>query len=172
LKDYLLKGYASSQRFEKIENDVNYLKRKVDAIDFKINTNLPPNEGIFYDGQIFDAHHFVSSLIKSAYKSIVLIDNYIDESVLILLSKRNPDVAVTIYTSNVSAQLKLDINKYHSQYPKVEVKQFTKSHDRFLIIDHQTVYHIGASLKDLGKKWFAFSKTALDASEMMAQLTK
>jgi hypothetical protein len=172
LKEYLLNGYATNHRIERIENDIFSLKKKVDEFDMIVKTHLPPNEGIFYDGQIFDAHHFVSSLIKSAYKTIVLIDNYIDESVLILLSKRNPDVAVTIYTSNVSAQLKLDINKYHSQYPKVEVKQFTKSHDRFLIIDHQTVYHIGASLKDLGKKWFAFSKIALDASEMMAQLTK
>jgi len=170
LKDYLLKGYASHQRFERIENDVNYLKRKVDEFDFKIRTNLPPNEGIFYDGQIFDAHLFVSNLIKSAKESIVLIDNFIDESVLILLSKRNQGVATTIYTANISAQLKLDISRYHAQYPKVEVVQFSKSHDRFLIIDHQTVYHIGASLKDLGKKWFAFSKIALDADEMIARL--
>ena len=172
LKDYLLKGYAAHQRFEKIENDVNYLKRKVDEFDFKIKTNLPPNEGIFYDGQIFDAHHFVSNLIKSSKQSIVLIDNYIDESVLILLTKRNPKVEVTIYTANLSEQLKLDLIRYNAQYPKVEVKKFTKSHDRFLIIDHQTVYHIGASLKDLGKKWFAFSKIALDANEIIAQLKK
>ena len=172
LKDYLLKGYASHQRFEKIENDVHYLKRKVDDIDIKIKTNLPPNEGIFYDGQIFDAHIFVSNLIKSAKQSIELIDNYIDESVLILLTKRNPNVEVTIYTANISVQLKLDISRYNAQYPKIEVVQFKKSHDRFLIIDHQTVYHIGASLKDLGKKWFAFSKIALDANEMIAQLNK
>jgi len=172
LKEYLLKGYTTNHRIERIENDVFSIKKKIDAFDLIIKTHLPPKEGIFYDGQIFDAHHFVSSLIKSAGQSIVLIDNYIDESVLILLSKRNPNVTVTIYTANSSAQQKLDISKYNAQYPKVEVIQFTKSHDRFLIIDHQTVYHIGASLKDLGKKWFAFSKIALDASEMMAQLTK
>ena len=170
LKDYLLKGYAAHQRFERIENDVNYLKRKVDEFDFKIKTNLPPNEGIFYDGQIFDAHLFVSNLIKSANQSIVLIDNYIDESVLVLLTKRNPNVEVRIYTANISEPLKLDLIRYNAQYPKIEVKKFTKSHDRFLIIDHQTVYHIGASLKDLGKKWFAFSKIALDANEMIAKL--
>jgi len=169
IKEYLLKGYALSQRVDKIERKLLEHDQK---FDFIIHSNFKPTEGIFYDGQIFDAHHFVSSLIKSAYQSIVLIDNYIDESVLILLSKRNPNVVVTIYTANISAQLKLDISKYHTQYPKVEVKQFTKSHDRFLIIDHQTVYHIGASLKDLGKKWFAFSKIALNANEMMAQLTK
>lgn len=172
LKDYLLKGYATHQRFERIETDVNYLKNKVDEIDFKIKTNLPPNEGIFYDGQIFDAHLFVSNLIKSANQSIVLIDNYVDESVLMLLTKRNPMVQATIYTANLSAQLKLDLSRFNAQYPKVEVIQFKKSHDRFLIIDHQTIYHIGASLKDLGKKWFAFSKIALDAKEMIAQLKK
>lgn len=171
LKDYLLKGYASNQRFERIENDVDYLKRKVDEFDFQIRTNLPPNEGIFYNGQIFDAHLFVSNLVKTAKKSIVLIDNYIDDSVLMLLTKRNPNVVATIYTANISAQLKLDISRHHAQYPKVEVKQFTKSHDRFLIIDETIVYHIGASLKDLGKKWFAFSKMEINAIEIIEKLT-
>ncbi len=170
LKDYLLKGYAANQRFERIENDVDYLKRKVDEFDFQIRTNLPPNEGIFYNGQIFDAHLFVSNLVKTAKKSIVLIDNYIDDSVLMLLTKRNPSVVATIYTLNISAQLKLDISRHHSQYPKVEVKQFTKSHDRFLIIDETIIYHIGASLKDLGKKWFAFSKLNIDAKELLGKL--
>lgn len=170
LKDYLLKGYASNQRFERIENDVDYLKRKVDEFDFQIRTNLPPNEGIFYNGQIFDAHLFVSNLVKTAKKSIVLIDNYIDDSVLMLLTKRNPNVVATIYTANISAQLKLDIIRHNAQYPKVEVKQFTKSHDRFLIIDETIVYHIGASLKDLGKKWFAFSKLNIDAKELLGKL--
>jgi hypothetical protein len=170
LKDVLLKGYASSLRFDKIENDVNYLKQKVAEFDFQIKTNLPPNEGIFYNGQIFDAHLFVSNLIKTATKSIVVIDNYIDESVLILLTKRNPNVEVTIYTANISAQLKLDMRRYQSQYAKIEVKQFKKSHDRFLIIDNQTVYHIGASLKDLGKKWFAFSKMKINATEIINKL--
>ena len=170
LKEVLLKGYATSQRFEKIENDVNYLKRKVDKFDFQIKTNLPPNEGIFYNGQIFDAYLFVSNLIKTANESIVVIDNYIDENVLMLLTKRNPNVTATIYTANIPTQLKLDMNRFQSQYPKVEVKQFTKSHDRFLIIDNETVYHIGASLKDLGKKWFAFSKMKINATEIINKL--
>ena len=172
LKEYLLKGYATNHRIERIENDVFSLKKKVDEFDLIIKTHLPPNEGIFYDGQIFDAHLFVSNLIKSANQSIVLIDNYVDESVLILLTKRNPNVVATIYTGNLSEQLKLDLVRFNAQYPKIEVKKFTKSHDRFLIIDHQTVYHIGASLKDLGKKWFAFSKIALDANQLIAQLKK
>ena len=170
LKEYLLKGHVVNHRIERIENDVFYLKRKVDDIDFLINTNLPPNEGIFYDGQIFDAYKFVSELVKSAKKSIVLIDNYVDESVLTLLSKRNNAVKATIYTAAISAQLKLDLKKFNSQYPTINVKTFTKSHDRFLIIDDAIVYHIGASLKDLGKKWFAFSKIELDAMEMIRKL--
>ena len=170
LKDYLLKGHAINQRFERIEDNVHYLKRKVNEFDFQIKTNLPPNEGIFYEGQIFDAWQFVSDLIKSANKSIVLIDNYVDESVLVLLSKRKPDVTATIYTSSVSRQLKLDLKLFNTQYSPVEVKIFKKSHDRFLIIDNETVYNIGASLKDLGKKWFAFSKMELDPTEMIKKL--
>ena len=172
LKEYLLKGHVINHRLEKIENDVYYLKSKVDEIGFQINTNLPPNEGIFYEGQIFDAYLFVSDIIKSATTTIVLIDNYVDESVLILLSKRNPNVETTIYTASIPAQLKLDLKKLNPQYPKIEVKTFTKSHDRFLIIDNTTVYHIGASLKDLGKKWFAFSKIELNALEMISKLTE
>jgi len=170
LKEYLLKGYVVNHRLERIENDVFYLKKKVDDIDFLINTNLPPKEGIFYDGQIFDAYQFVSDIVKSAKKSIVLIDNYVDESVLTLLSKRNKSVEATIYTASISTQLKLDLKKFNAQYPTIHVKTFTKSHDRFLIIDDETVYHIGASLKDLGKKWFAFSKIELDATEMIRKL--
>jgi hypothetical protein len=172
LKEYLLKGHAVNNRLERIENDVYQLKNKVDAINFQINTNLPPHEGIFYDGQIFDAYLFVSDIIKSATTSIVLIDNYVDERVLLLMSKRNSNVEATIYTANISEQLKLDLKKFNAQYPEVQVKTFTKSHDRFLIIDNATVYHIGASLKDLGKKWFAFSKIELDASEILDKLNE
>ncbi len=171
LKEYLLKGYAVTQRFERIEKDVNYLKRKVDDFDFQIKTNLPPHEGVFYDGQIFDAHLFVSRLVKTANQSIILIDNYVDESVLSLLTKRKPGVQATIYTA-VSRQLRLDIKRFNAQYPEIEIKTFNKSHDRFLIIDHQTIYHIGASLKDLGKKWFAFSKIGLNALDMIEKLEK
>jgi hypothetical protein len=170
LKEYLLKGYITNHRIERIENEVYHLKKKVDEYDFQLKTYLPPKEGIFYDGQIFDAYMFVADIIKSASKSIVLIDNYIDESVLALLSKRNSAVEATIYTATISAQLKLDIKRFNAQYPPIKVKSFMKSHDRFLIIDNTTVYHIGASLKDLGKKWFAFSKIELDAMEMIKRL--
>jgi hypothetical protein len=132
---------------------------------------MPATEGIFYEGQIFDAYQFASDIIKSATKSIVLIDNYVDESVLTLLSKRKSEVTATIYTASISKQLKLDLKRFNAQYPTVEVKTFTKSHDRFLIFDHATVYHIGASLKDLGKKWFAFSKLELNVMEMINKLT-
>ncbi len=172
LKEYLLKGYAATQRFERIENDVNYLKRKVDEFDFRIKTNLPAHEGVFYDGQIFDAHLFVSNLIKTADQSIMLIDNYIDEDVLLLLSKRKANVNATVYTANISRQLGLDLKRFNAQYPKIEIKRFSKAHDRFLIIDQKIVYHIGASLKDLGKKWFAFSKIGFDAREMIAKLER
>ena len=167
LKSYLLKGYAINHRVDKIEKKLLEHDEKFDLL---IKTNLLPNEGIFYDGQIFDAYQFVSDIIKSATKSIVLIDNYVDESVLTLLSKRNSIVTATIYTASVSKQLKLDLKRFNTQYPTVAVKIFTKSHDRFLIIDNATVYHIGASLKDLGKKWFAFSKIELDAMEMIKKL--
>jgi hypothetical protein len=170
LKEYLLKGYVANRRFERIEDDLFHLKKRVEEIDVQINTNLPPHEGIFYDGQIFDAYQFVVNTIKTAKKSIVLIDNYIDESVLTLLSKRETNVKATIYTATISKQLSLDIKRFNAQYPIIELKKFTKSHDRFLIIDHQVVYHIGASLKDLGKKWFAFSKIELNAKEMIDKL--
>jgi hypothetical protein len=170
LKDYLLKGYAINQRFERIENDVHYLKDKVQEFDLQIKTSLPPNEGIFFDGQVFDAYVFVSDLIKSAKKSVVLIDNYVDESVLSILSKRNDDVSATIYTSKVTRQFELDLKKHNEQYPAINVEMFTKSHDRFLIIDRKTVYHIGASLKDLGKKWFAFSEIELNPVDLLTRL--
>jgi hypothetical protein len=166
LKEYLLKGYAVNQRFERIEQRLGKTEEK---IDFFIKTALPPVEGIFYDGQIFDAYTFAAGLIKSAKKSIVLIDNYIDESVLTVLSKRKKGVDIIIYTPKISPQLKLDLEKYNAQYPPVTVKTFKKSHDRFLVID-STVYHIGASLKDLGKKWFAFSKMVLDADELLRKI--
>jgi hypothetical protein len=159
LKKYLLKGYAINQRFERLEYRMAETENK---IDFFVKTALPPHEGIFYDGQIFNAYTFAAKLIKSAKKSITLIDNYIDESVLLLLSKRNHNVKATIYTAKITQQLKLDLQRHGEQYPRIEIKKFRKSHDRFLIID-STVYHIGASLKDLGKKWFAFAKMGLDS---------
>ncbi|MEN8137658.1 MAG: ORF6N domain-containing protein [Bacteroidota bacterium] len=136
------------------------------------NNNIKPKEGVYYDGQVFDAYLFVSDIVKSAEKSILLIDNYVDETVLNLFTKRNKNVSVKIYTKNVTKVLKLDIEKYNSQYSKIELIKFTKAHDRFLIIDETKVYHIGASLKDLGKKWFAFSKIDIETLEMIALLKK
>jgi len=130
---------------------------------------LPPKEGIFFDGQIFDAYTFASDLIKSAKKTIVLIDNYIDDSVLLLLSKRAKNVKATIYTSTLSPQLQLDLQKHNAQYPPIAIKTFTRSHDRFLFIDEH-VYHIGASLKDLGKRWFAFSKMEMEARVLLQNI--
>ena len=124
----------------------------------KIFKHEPPTEGVFHDGKIFDAYKFATDLIKSAKKSLVLIDNYVDESVLLMLSKRNAGVLAKIYTSHLSDTLKLDVQKHNMQYPPIEIEKYTKAHDRFLIIDDTDVYHIGASLKDLGKKLFAFSK--------------
>jgi len=167
LKQYLLNGYVVNQRFDRIERKILEHDQKFDLL---IKTTLPPNEGIFYDGQIFDAWKFAADIMKSARKSIVLIDNYIDESVLHLISKRNIGIKATIYTSKISNQLQLDIDKFNAQYEPIEVKLFKKSHDRFLIIDNKTVYHIGASLKDLSKKWFAFSKINIDASELIQKL--
>jgi hypothetical protein len=166
LKDYLLRGYAVNRRFEHLEHRVAETEKK---IDFFVKTSLPPVEGIFYDGQIFDAYNFASNLIKSARKSITLIDNYVDDSVLLLLSKRRTSVAATIYTAQILPQLQLDLQKHNAQYPPITVRIFTRSHDRFLFIDAD-VYHIGASLKDLGKKWFAFSKMGLDANQLLQNI--
>ncbi len=175
LKNYLIKGYAIHAQFEQIEKKIQQhdktLYEHEQKFDMLIKTNLPPNEGIFYDGQIFDAYKFVTDIVETAVTSIVLIDNYIDKSVLVLLSKKRVGVNVEIYSASISEQLKLDILKFNTQYPKIDVKIFNKSHDRFLIIDKKTVYHIGASLKDLGKKWFAFSKIELDALEMINKLS-
>lgn len=171
LKDYLLKGYAIHYRVEKIESDVLLLKEKINSFDLQLKTSLPPNEGIFFEGQIFDAYLFAIKIIKSAKKSIILIDNYIDESVLSVLSKRKNSVTATIYTHSPNKQLLLDIQKHNEQYSEIKLKTFTKSHDRFIIINNKTVYHIGASLKDLGKKWFAFSKILIDAKNIIKQLT-
>ena len=167
LKEYILRGYTTiNRRVEHLEHRVSETEKK---IDFIVKPPRQPLEGIFYDGQTFDAYVFVADLIKSAKKSITLIDNYVDESVLLLLSKRKNRVKATIYTSQISPQLQLDLQRHNSQYPPVTINTFTRSHDRFLIIDTD-VYLIGASLKDMGKKWFAFSKMVLDARTMLKNL--
>ena len=167
LKEYLLKGYSVNQRLTQLEKRVSDTEEK---IDFFVRTSLPPVEGIFYDGQIFDAYKFASDLIKSAQKSVLLIDNYVDESVLLMLGKRSAGVTAEIYTQSISRQLRQDLEKYNSQYEPVEIRVYKNSHDRFLIIDGADVYHIGASLKDLGKKMFAFSKLAIPASSITGLL--
>ena len=134
-----------------------------------IRTALPPVEGVFYDGQIFDAYKFATDLIKSANHSLVLIDNYVDETTLLMLSKRKEGVNVTIYTQRINPQLQLDLEKHNAQYPAIDIRTYKRSHDRFLLIDGLGVYHIGASLKDLGKKMFAFSKLN-ESADMILQL--
>ena len=153
LKEYLLRGYAIHSRVERLEQRVAKTEEK---IDFFVRTSLPPVEGIFYEGQIFDAYTFATGLISRAEKAIILIDNYVDETVLKILDKRRPSVKAEIFTKHLSDQLQLDIIKHNAQYDPIIVREFGGSHDRFLMIDDQ-VFHIGASLKDLGKKWFAFS---------------
>jgi hypothetical protein len=170
LKDYLLKGYAVSQRVDRIESDMHSMKKELGEIKLLLNTSLPPDYGIFYEGQVFDAYVLACDIVKTAKKSILLIDNYIDESVLTLLTKRQKNVSATVFTKSISKQLELDLKKHNQQYPAIEVKVFTKSHDRFLIIDNQIVYHIGASLKDLGKNWVAFSKMNLESFDMINKL--
>jgi hypothetical protein len=170
LKDYLMNGYVLNKRINRIENNVEELTKKVDEIDLIVKTELPSKQGIFFDGQIFDAHKFVSDIIRKAEKSIVLIDNYIDDTVLDLFAKRKKNVTVTIYTANISKSLMTDIKKFNAQYPAIEVKEFKQSHDRFMIIDDEDVYHFGASLKDLGKKWFAFSKFDKAAVKLLEKL--
>ncbi len=158
LKEFLLKGFAINQRMNRIENTVEDLAKKVSEIDLQINANLIPTQGIFFDGQVFDAYELTSRIIRSAKKKIVLIDNYMDETTLTHLSKKQKSVHLILYTKTVDKQLSLDIQKANEQYGNFEVKTLKQSHDRFLILDDQEIYHLGASLKDLGKKWFAFTK--------------
>ncbi len=174
LKDYMLKGYSLNHRFERLEDKIDTRFQRYDSeiqrlssqVDFFVRYSLPPIEGIFFAGQIFDAYKFVCDLVKSARKSIVLFDNYIDESVLTLFGKREKSVSVVIYTDKITPQLELDIKRFNAQYSPVKVKLYTKAHDRFLIIDGE-IYHIGASLKDLGKKLFAFSKISAIPPEII-----
>lgn len=175
LKDYLLKGYSINQRVDQLENKIDskfashdrQLEELTSKVDFFVRTSLPPVEGIFFDGQIFDAYTFATNLIKSATRSIVLIDNYIDEDVLLMLSKRAAGVTATIYTKQITPQLQLDLNRHNNQYPHISIRTYRQAHDRFAIIDNTDVYHIGASLKDLGKKLFAFSKMNIPAATIL-----
>ena len=165
---------ANAQVFQRLDvverKQIEHDKQINEIFDAIQDKGIKPEKGIFFDGQVFDAYNFVSDIIRSAEKSIVLIDNYIDDSVLTLLNKRNKNVQAIIFTKGLSKQLSLDLEKYNSQYPPVEIKEFRQSHDRFLIIDNKEVYHFGASLKDLGKKWFAFSKFGKEAFKLIDKL--
>lgn len=165
LRDYLLKGYTVNKKINHLENRIDALQDKVQHIDLQLNTKLIPTHGIFFEGQVFDAYELASRIIRSAKKNIILIDNYIDESTLILLTKKEVNVSVLLLTKSIYKQLELDIKKANEQYGSFEWQPFKQSHDRFLIIDEKEVYHLGASLKDLGKKWFAFSMLDLKSVE-------
>ena len=177
LKDYMLKGYAINQQMLAMEERIGrqlqdhtiQIHNLQEKVNFFVRTSLPPHQGIFYDGQIFDAYTFINDRIREATTLIILIDNYIDDSVFTILSKRADKVTATIYTKKPSAQLQLDIQKHNAQYSPIDIITFDRSHDRFLCID-ETVYHLGASIKDLGKKWFAFNRMEMSTSELLQKL--
>ena len=176
LKNYITNGYVingekiTNERFVALENDVNILKSQMNTVQSLIKNNtLETAQGIFYDGQIYDAYVFANDLLRGAKNEIILIDNYIDYTVFTLFSKF-PTIQVTIYTQIISKQLQLDFQKYSKQYSNITLKTFQNAHDRFLILDSKELFHIGASLKDLGKKWFAFSKIDLEIKELIQKL--
>lgn len=176
LKDYLLRGYSINQHLVYMEQRIDHqlqehteqIHELRDKVDFFVRTSLQPKEGVFYNGQIFDAYVFATDLIKSAKKSVILIDNYVDESVLLMLAKRDDGVTAKIVTRSISDTLQLDLGKHNKQYPSIDIQESDKYHDRFLIIDEE-VYHLGASLKDLGKKLFAFSRMEMPAKTIIGE---
>ena len=175
LKEYLLRGYSINQRLNDMEQRMDNkliqhelrLNRLDEKMDFFVRTSLPPVEGVFFEGQIFDAYKLAADLVRSAKESLILIDNYVDESVLTLFTKRQEGVKALIYTQRITSQFRLDLERHNAQYPPVEVKEIRNVHDRFLILDQTEVYHIGASLKDLGKKLFAFSRLHIPAEDVL-----
>ena len=175
LKEYLLRGYSINQRLNDMEQRMDNkliqhelrLNRLDEKMDFFVRTSLPPVEGVFFEGQIFDAYKLAADLVRSAKESLILIDNYVDESVLTLFTKRQEGVKALIYTQRIMPQFRLDLERHNAQYPPVEVKEIRNVHDRFLILDQTEVYHIGASLKDLGKKLFAFSRLHIPAEDVL-----
>jgi 3-dehydroquinate dehydratase len=171
MRKFILSNANLFQRLENIEKKQVITDEKFDRI-FKAleDRSLPPKQGIFYNGQIFDAYTLIADIIRFAKKSIILIDNYVDDTVLKQLAKRGEKVTATIFTKTINEILKQDIDKHNKQYPKIELRKLNTAHDRFLIIDKKTVYHFGASLKDAGKKWFAFSKLEMDAEDIISKL--
>lgn len=173
MRKFLLNNASIFQRLDRIESKQLQSDEKIDQIFKALDAKtLSTDKGIFFNGQVFDAYIFFTEIIKKAKHHIILIDNYIDESVLLQLSKRNPNVTATIYTGKISQQLSLDLDKHNKQYPPIEIKQFSDSHDRFIIIDHSELYHFGASLKDLGKKWFAFSRMDSMVGDLLKKLER
>jgi hypothetical protein len=171
MRKIILNNAQLFQRIETVEQKQIQTDKRIDQLlNAMDNGSAKPKQGIFYDGQIYDAYSFVSDLIRSARKSIMLIDNYVDDTVLTLLTKRNPGIRVTIYTGKISKQLLQDIEKHNAQYEAIQINEFKRSHDRFLIIDDNEIFHFGASLKDLGKKWFAFSKFEKEAVKLLSEL--
>lgn len=173
MRRILISNASLFHRLDKIELKQLQVDQKFEELFKALGSNkLHSEKGIFYNGQIFDAYTFVSDIIRSANNSIILLDNYVDDTVLTLLGKRNDNVTATIYTKNINNQLRLDVQRYNSQYPPIDVEVFSNSHDRFLVIDDTVLYHIGASLKDLGKKWFAFSRMDIEVGSMLQILNK
>lgn len=170
MRHTLLNNIAVVQRLENVERKQLEMSGQLEQVFSALEANKPQTQGIFFDGETFNAYAFVSDLVRKAKSSIILIDNYIDDTVLTLFNKRRAGIKVEIYTKTISKQLSLDLEKYNSQFEPVEIYSFSKAHDRFLILDHKELYHIGASLKDLGKKWFAFSKMDLATSRILEQL--
>jgi len=173
MKKFMANNALIFQRLDILEQKQFLTHEKIDLILSAIeDKSIKPKQGIFYNGQMYDAYVFIATLIKSAKTEIILIDNYIDDSVFTLLSKRDKDVKATLYTQNITKELELDLKKHNAQYPPIALKKFNQSHDRFLILDQKEVYHIGASLKDLGKKWFAFSKLDIENLAILEKLEK
>lgn len=169
MRQFLIRNASIFQRLESLEHHQLTTDQRLDEVFRRLEAGQQPKQGIFFDGQIFDAYHFVCDLVRTAKDRIVLFDNYIDDSVLILLDKRNDNVSATIFTKNITPQLTLDIQRHNAQYAPIDILELNKVHDRFLCID-DTVYHIGASLKDLGKKWFAFAKMEINTQQLVCNI--
>ncbi len=172
LKDYLMKGYAIHIRTENLERSFRNMNERMERIEVSLKTNELPTHGIFFENQIFDAYTFFSDIIQRAKHSIILIDNYIDHTVLVQLAKRRTNVSATIYTERIPASLHLDLTKHNAQYPPITIHRIKRVHDRFLLTDGKELYHIGASIKDLGKRWFAFSRMDSLAGDILGRLAK
>ncbi|AUI66367.1 MULTISPECIES: ORF6N domain-containing protein [Glaesserella] len=170
MRHTLLNNVGVMQRLETVERKQIEMSGQLEQVFLALESNKPQTQGIFFEGETFNAYTFVAELVRKAKSSIILIDNYLDDTVLTLFNKRQSGVVVTLYTKTISKQLELDLARYNSQFEPIAIKQFSKSHDRFLILDRAELYHIGASLKDLGKKWFAFSKMDLSTSRILEQL--